>query len=97
MVTVYTGMGAPATDVLYWGCAQDVWNNDGDTQRTCMNPADSFCHLYASPLLPEEYFHPARQVFLNRTGQLTSGDEDTPIQNLCMRGEFTAYQFLPYD
>ena len=31
MVTVYTGIGAPATGVLYWGRAQDVWNNDGDT------------------------------------------------------------------
>ncbi|MDE4907632.1 lamin tail domain-containing protein [Methanogenium marinum] len=31
MVTVYTGTGTPATGMLYWGRAQDVWNNDGDT------------------------------------------------------------------
>ncbi len=31
MVTVYTGTGDPAGGVLYWGRAQDVWNNDGDT------------------------------------------------------------------
>ncbi|WFN35573.1 lamin tail domain-containing protein [Methanogenium sp. S4BF] len=31
LVTVYTGTGEAAGGVLYWGRAQDVWNNDGDT------------------------------------------------------------------
>jgi len=30
MVTVYAGTGESSTGALYWGCTQDVWNNDGD-------------------------------------------------------------------